>query len=70
MLPISLTNASLMGLPFSSPGAKATRGAQSVLTLSFETFDPDLHFSDIDFNKIRLMRWTLPNTASMRQTRI
>ena len=53
LLPIKVTSASLMGSPFTTPGSANVRGARSVLKISLETFNEEITFSDLEFDKIR-----------------
>ena len=53
LLPIKVTSASLMGVPFSTPGSSNVRGAGGVLKLSLETFNEEITFADLNFDKIR-----------------
>ncbi|MGQ9424420.1 type VI secretion system baseplate subunit TssF [Gilvimarinus sp. F26214L] len=54
LLPISVTDASLMGRPFSTPGASSVRGAGGVLRLKIETYNDDITFTDLKPNRLRL----------------
>ena len=53
LLPIKVTSASLMGRPFTTPGSANVKGAGAVLKISLETFNKEITFSELDFNKIR-----------------
>lgn len=53
LLPIKIKSASLIGSPFSTPGSDKIKGAGGVLKISLETYNEEIKFSDIDFNKIR-----------------
>ena len=53
LLPIKVKSASLMGRPFTTPGSADVKGAGAVLKISLETFNEEITFSDIEFNKIR-----------------
>lgn len=53
LLPIKVTSASLMGIPFTTPGSSDVRGAGGVLKISLETFNEEILFSDLNFEKIR-----------------
>ena len=53
LLPIKVASASLLGSPFTTPGSSNVRGANSVLKISLETFNPEITFSELDFDKIR-----------------
>lgn len=52
--PFKLTQASLMGRPFTTPGSKQFKGASGVLKLAFETFNPDILFNENKPDRIRL----------------
>lgn len=51
--PIQVTDASIVGRPFNTPGSDAMRGAGGVLKISLETFTPDLSFSDMSIDSLR-----------------
>lgn len=53
LLPIKVSSASLMGIPFSTPGSSDVKGAGGVLKISLETFNEEITFADLDFEKIR-----------------
>ena len=53
MLPISVTNASLVGRPFTTPGADQARGAASVLKLTLKTFNDALLWPELKPEKVR-----------------
>lgn len=53
LLPIKVTSAALLGSPFTTPGSSDVKGAGAVLKISLETFNEELSFSDIEFEKIR-----------------
>lgn len=53
MQPIRLTDAKLIGRPFTTPGSAAVKGAAGVLKLSFETFAADLALGDLDLSRLR-----------------
>jgi len=53
LLPIKVTSASLIGSPFTTPGSADVRGAGGVLKITLETFNEDIAFADLDFDKIR-----------------
>ena len=53
LYPITVKSATLMGKPFSTPGSSNVRGADSVLRLSLSTFNEEIHFSDIQPDKLR-----------------
>ncbi|MCW8987644.1 MAG: type VI secretion system baseplate subunit TssF [Gammaproteobacteria bacterium] len=53
LLPIKVTSASLIGQPFTTPGSADIKGAVAVLKISLETFNEEITFSDLDFEKIR-----------------
>lgn len=54
LYPIEIKSAQLIGRPFTTPGANKMRGAASVLKISLETFAPEITFSDISFEKLRV----------------
>lgn len=51
--PVELLSANLQGLPFSTPGSSRIRGANSVLKLSFSTFNEQINFSQLRPGKFR-----------------
>lgn len=53
LLPIKVTSASLIGIPFTTPGSSDVRGAGGVLKISLETFNEEITFADLKFDKIR-----------------
>ncbi len=53
LLPIKVTSASLIGSPFTTPGSSDVHGAGAVLKISLETFNEEITFADLDFDKIR-----------------
>jgi type VI secretion system protein ImpG len=53
MLPISVSHASLMGRPFTTPGAAQARGAASVLKLCLQGFTADVSFGVLAPPRIR-----------------
>lgn len=53
LLPIKVTSASLIGIPFTTPGSSNIRGANAVLKISLETFNNEITFSEMEFDKIR-----------------
>ncbi len=53
LLPISVTEASLMGRPFSTPGSTSIRGASGVLRLRLKTFSEAISFNDLRPNQLR-----------------
>ena len=53
LLPIKVTNASLIGRPFTTPGSDRVKGAGGVLKLSLQTFNDEITFSELEFEKIR-----------------
>ncbi len=53
LLPIEVTDANLIGLPFSTPGSARVRGASSVLQLKLTTFNKKTPFTDIGIEKLR-----------------
>jgi len=53
MWPISVTSATLIGRPFSTPGSAKISGAESVLKLSLSTFSEEISFSDLRPEQLR-----------------
>ena len=53
LLPIKVTSAGLMGRPFSTPGSSDVRGAGAVLKITLKTFNEEITFADLEFDKIR-----------------
>jgi type VI secretion system protein ImpG len=53
LLPIEISDASLLGKPFFTPGSDSIRGAESVLKISLKTFSSDINFSDLNIDKLR-----------------
>ncbi|NOX93370.1 MAG: type VI secretion system baseplate subunit TssF [Gammaproteobacteria bacterium] len=53
LLPITVTSATLIGRPFSTPGSAKISGAESVLKLSLSTFSEEISFSDLKPEKLR-----------------
>jgi len=53
LLPIKVDAATLIGSPFSTPGADNITGASSVLKLSLSTFSEEIHFSELSPEKLR-----------------
>ncbi|PKF63484.1 type VI secretion system baseplate subunit TssF [Psychromonas sp. psych-6C06] len=53
LLPIEVSEASVMGKPFFTPGSNRIRGAESVLKLSLKTFSSDIHFCDLNIDTLR-----------------
>ena len=52
--PFKISEVSLLGRPFTTPGSKYQNGAGSVLKISFKTFSNEITFSDIKPERIRL----------------
>lgn len=52
--PFKLSEAKLLGRPFTTPGAQQFKGAGGVLKLAFKTFNKDIVFSEIRPDRIRL----------------
>ncbi|MFT6388059.1 MAG: type VI secretion system protein ImpG [Cellvibrionaceae bacterium] len=53
LLPIKITSASLLGRPFTTPGATNIRGADSVLKLSLATFSEEISFAELRPEQLR-----------------
>lgn len=53
LLPIAVTEAALIGRPFSTPGSDQFKGAGAVLKLSLKTFNSDISFSELKPDKCR-----------------
>jgi len=53
LLPITVTEASLMGRPFSTPGSMSIRGAGGVLCLKLKTFSEAINFGELQPNQLR-----------------
>ena len=53
LLPIKVKTASLLGRPFTTPGSSNVKGAGAVLKISLETFNEEITFADLEFDKIR-----------------
>ena len=53
LLPISVTSATLIGRPFSTPGSAKISGAESVLKLSLTTFDEEASFAELRPEQLR-----------------
>ena len=51
--PFKLTNASLIGRPFTTPGSDNLKGSGGVLKLSLKTFNEEITFSELKPDKIR-----------------
>ncbi len=51
--PFNLTEAKLIGRPFTTPGSKQFKGSGGVLKLSFQTFNQDIRFGEIKPDRIR-----------------
>lgn len=52
--PIKITNASLIGRPFATPGTSQVRGAASVLKISLQTFNDAISLQEVTPKKLRL----------------
>ncbi len=53
LYPITVTNAQILGRPFTTPGSAKMKGAGGVLKISLETFSPDITFPEIDLDNLR-----------------
>ncbi|HEX7762536.1 MAG TPA: type VI secretion system baseplate subunit TssF, partial [Cellvibrio sp.] len=53
LLPLSVTDASLVGRPFATPGANAVRGAGGVLRLRLQTFNDAINLHKLRPNRLR-----------------
>ena len=53
LLPIEVSDASMLGRPFVTPGSSNMQGSESVLRISLSTFSTDILFSEICPEKIR-----------------
>lgn len=53
LLPIEVKAASLMGRPFTTPGSREIKGAESVLKLSLKTFSQQISFAELKPEKLR-----------------
>ena len=53
LLPIKVKSASLIGRPFTTPGSSDVKGAGAVLKISLETYNEEIIFTDLEFDKIR-----------------
>lgn len=53
LVPANVTDANLVGIPFSTPGSDSIRGAAAVLKLTLNTFNSSISFADIDLKKLR-----------------
>ena len=51
--PFKLTEASLIGQPFTTPGSKNLKGAGGVLKLSLKTFNTEITFADVKPERLR-----------------
>lgn len=54
LLPFKLTDAKVLGRPFTTPGSDQLKGAGGVLKLSFKAFSSDITFAEIKPERIRL----------------
>ena len=54
LLPVTIHAANLIGRPFTTPGSGGVRGAESVLKISFKTFNDGISLQDVNPQKIRL----------------
>lgn len=54
LLPAEIIEASLIGAPFSTPGASRVRGASSVLQLKLSTFNSQIPFIESGIKKLRV----------------
>jgi type VI secretion system protein ImpG len=51
--PFKLTEASLLGQPFTTPGSKNLKGADGVLKISLKTFNSEITFADVKPERLR-----------------
>lgn len=54
MLPVTITDAALVGRPFTTPGSNGMHGCASVLKISFTSFSTDFSFGESKPDKFRL----------------
>lgn len=54
LYPFKLTDAKLLGRPFTTPGSQQFKGAGGVLKLSFKTFNSEIKFNQLNPDRIRL----------------
>lgn len=54
LLPVKITEASLIGRPFTTPGSTEVKGAGGVLKLSLATYTDQISFAELRPDKIRL----------------
>jgi len=54
LAPCEVTEATLIGAPFTTPGSNAIRGASSVLKMVFNTFDKTIPFNETNIHRLRL----------------
>ncbi len=53
LIPVNVTDASILGRPFITPGSESCKGAECVLKISLSSFSKDIIFSELNLNKIR-----------------
>ncbi len=53
LVPANVTDASLVGIPFSTPGSDSIRGAGGVLKLTLNTYNKSISFNKMELNKLR-----------------
>jgi len=53
LYPIKVTDAQIIGRPFSTPGSATMRGAGGVLKISLETFSQEITFPEIGLDSLR-----------------
>ncbi|MFL0809040.1 MAG: type VI secretion system baseplate subunit TssF [Agarilytica sp.] len=53
LYPFTVSNAQVIGRPFTTPGSANMKGAASVLKISLETYSPDIIFSEIGLDALR-----------------
>lgn len=51
--PVDVTEASLVGRPFSTPGSSSARGAGGVLKIVLKTYNKDISFADLGLGRLR-----------------
>ncbi len=53
LLPLKVTEATLLGRPFTTPGSDKIRGAGGVLKLSLQTFNEEIQLAELKPDKVR-----------------
>lgn len=54
LYPIEISDAQLIGRPFTTPGSARMKGAGGVLKISLETFNSDITFLDVGLKSLRM----------------